>query len=766
MSATNGGTPRNGEAGRNGAESRTIAARLAVRRGEFVQLRRRILAQSWLWFAVLVVVGSALVVPWRDRAYPVLAAGDVAPRDIIVRREMTLPDRDATDERRRRASLEVRPVYQFDAGAGEVFAARLDALFTEGRRGVGDDAEALAQRLSAASGLLVEPREAMVLLDAGFPDELANVLKEVAAALYRQGVLADRAELLQSAGTGVTLRISAPQAERVELDVYRFVDRNALAEMVHQRLASDTDLQRAWRGPLADLLARGMPPNVTLDRGETLTRRLKAASAVAEVVVRLPEGRVLVRRGDEVTPQAARILAALAEQGAAPADPLRYLGALTVLALLGSAWYVYLQRESPSKEDLHHRFGGAVILTVLMLLVERGFAFLAGSVATSMMRDPFGRIDVYLPVLPHAAGPILAVLLFGLAPAIMFAVVQAVVVSLMLSGEPAAAMFAVISGVGAALATVRLKERNVLARVGLVVAGVNVVAIAGLTLLLGGATGQVLLAKMLAALLGGVASVALASFLLPVLESLTGTITDIRLLELSNPNLPLLKRMAVEAPGTFQHSLAMANLAEAAAEAIGANPLLARVCCYYHDIGKLAKPDYFVENQRGVNPHDNLRPWMSALVVSNHVKAGLELAREHRLPEPVLDAIATHHGNKLIRYFYSRAKEQEDPDHGEVTDQEFRYPGPRPRSKEMGIIHLADAVEAASRTLQEPNPTRIQDMIDQIVKNAFDDGQLDDCELTLKDIEKVGAAFFWVLSNAFHNRIDYPGFDFNRRHAG
>jgi hypothetical protein len=755
----------NGRSTPSDAESRTIAARLAVRRGEFVQLRRRILAMSWLWFAVLVVVGSALVVPWRSRLYPVLAAGDVAPRDIIVRREVTLPDREATDERRRRASLEVRPVFQFDVGAAEVFGARIDALFAEGRRAGANDAEALAQRLSAASGLLIEPSEAEVLRAATFSDELATVLKEVAATLYRQGVVADRSELLQSVGTGVTLRISSPAVERGELDVYRFVDGTALREVVLQRLASDADLPRSWRGPLADVLARGMAPNVTLDRGETLTRRLKAASAVTEVVVRLPEGRVLVRRGDEITPQAARLLVALAEQGAAPADPLRYLGALIVLALLGVAWYVYLQRESPSKEELHHRFGGAVILTVLMLLVERGFAFLAGSVATSMMRDPFGRIDVYLPVLPHAAGPILAVLLFGLAPAIMFAVVQAVIVALMLGGDPAAAIFAVVSGVGAALATVRLKERNVLARVGLVVVGVNVVAIVGLTLVMGGVTGQVLAARTLAALLGGVAAVALASFLLPVLESLTGTITDIRLLELSNPNLPLLKRMALEAPGSFQHSLAMANLAEAAAEAIGANPLLARVCCYYHDIGKLAKPDYFVENQRGANPHDTLRPWMSALVVSNHVKAGLELAREHRLPEPVLDAIATHHGNKLIRYFYSRAKEQQDPDH-EVTDQEFRYPGPRPRSKEMGIIHLADAVEAASRTLQDPTPTRIQDMIDQIVKNALDDGQLDDCELTLKDIEKVGATFFWVLSNAFHNRIDYPGFDFNRRRAG
>jgi putative nucleotidyltransferase with HDIG domain len=290
------------------------------------------------------------------------------------------------------------------------------------------------------------------------------------------------------------------------------------------------------------------------------------------------------------------------------------------------------------------------------------------------------------------------------------------------------------------------------------------VAVVGLALWHGRiADGQVLGAQVVAGALGGVVAAALASFLLPVLEALTGTITDIRLLELSNPNLPLLRRLSLEAPGTFQHSLAMANFAEAAAEAIGANPLLARVCCYYHDIGKLAKPEYFVENQRNENPHDHLTPWMSALVVSNHVKAGLELAREFKLPEPIRGAIATHHGTKLIRYFYSRAKEKEDPDRGEVQETEFRYPGPRPRSKEMGILLLADAVEAASRTLQEATPGRIQSMIDQVIKNVLEDGQLDDCELTLKDIEKIGAAFFWVVSNAFHHRIDYPGFDFNRK---
>ena len=190
-----------------------------------------------------------------------------------------------------------------------------------------------------------------------------------------------------------------------------------------------------------------------------------------------------------------------------------------------------------------------------------------------------------------------------------------------------------------------------------------------------------------------------------VIESMTGTVTDIRLLELSNPNLPLLKRLSVEAPGTFQHSLAMANLAEAAAEAVGANPLLARVCCYYHDIGKLVKPEYFVENQRGANPHDNLSPWMSALVVSNHVKAGLELARQYKLPEPIRDAIVTHHGNKLIRYFYSRAKERAEratAARSRRTSSATRDRGRRPRRWASCCSPTRSRRPAAP--LQEPTP--------------------------------------------------------------
>jgi len=747
---------------------RDTATRLAVRRGEFVQLRRQLLGKTWIWAALLVVGGALLVAPGTASRYPTLAAGVVAPADIIVSQDVVLPDPESTERKRREASLEVRPVYVLDPAVERSALAKLDAVFADGRSRAGDSAGELARALSASTGLLVQAQEAATLRSAGFSEELLSVLREVVARLYRQGVVASRPDLLLDADRGLTLRQAGSPQERVELDVYRFIDgATGLAETVEQRLASEQGVRRSWRPHLAALLARLLVPNVIEDRGETLARRLRAAAGVEAVMVKLPRGRVLVRRGDEVTPQTARLLQALAAGDRPAFNPLSVLGTILVVALLTGSWYFYLRRQSPSPEELHYRFGAIVLLTLLMLLVLRGAAFLAGGVAASVVREEFGHVDVYLPALPHGAGPIVAGLMFGMPVAVLFALVQAVLVSMFLGGEVGVAVYALVAGLGAAFVSQRLRERNVFLRAGLILAGINALAVCGLVLWQGRLTdGPAMAAQVTAAASGGLLAAVLASFLVPVLESVTGTITDIRLLELSNPNLPLLKRLAVEAPGTFQHSLAMANLAEAAAEAIGANPLLARVCCYYHDIGKLAKPEYFVENQRGTNPHDNLSPWMSALVVSNHVKAGLELARAYKLPEPVRDAIVTHHGNKLIRYFYSRAKEKESADSGEVKETEFRYPGPKPRSKEMGVLLLADAVEAGSRTVQEPTPGRIQGMIDQIVKNVLEDGQLDECDLTLKDIERISAAFFWVLTNAFHHRIDYPGFDFNRQRRG
>jgi putative nucleotidyltransferase with HDIG domain len=254
--------------------------------------------------------------------------------------------------------------------------------------------------------------------------------------------------------------------------------------------------------------------------------------------------------------------------------------------------------------------------------------------------------------------------------------------------------------------------------------------------------------------LNAVVSVLLALLLLPMAESFTGIETDLTLLEWSDLNRPLMQRLSLEAPGTYAHTIAIANLAEAGARAIGANALLARVGAYYHDIGKIAKPQYFVENQaKGRNPHDKLKPGTSAQIIRNHVREGLEMAEEHKLPRALRSFITEHHGTGSIAYFLEKAKERDStaPDPGE-----FSYPGPLPQTAETAIVMLADGVEAATRVLAEPTREKIREVVQHIVRQRIDQGQLRDAPLTLKQLDIIKDEFTRVLTGMYHNRIDYP----------
>ncbi len=243
---------------------------------------------------------------------------------------------------------------------------------------------------------------------------------------------------------------------------------------------------------------------------------------------------------------------------------------------------------------------------------------------------------------------------------------------------------------------------------------------------------------------------------LKIFESAFRVLTNFSLVELTDRNQPLLKRMALEAPGTWQHSLIVGQLTESAAEAIGANALLARAGAYYHDIGKLEKPDYFTENQSlGDNKHDAIEPSMSRLIILNHVKEGVELAKKHKINPLIIDFIPQHHGTSLMHYFYQRALEESKEDE-EVNENDFRYPGPKPQSKETAITLLADSVEGATRVLEDPVPTRIEETVRKVTNNKFIDGQLDECNLTLKEIEKICSTFTRILSAIYHGRVKYP----------
>jgi putative nucleotidyltransferase with HDIG domain len=236
--------------------------------------------------------------------------------------------------------------------------------------------------------------------------------------------------------------------------------------------------------------------------------------------------------------------------------------------------------------------------------------------------------------------------------------------------------------------------------------------------------------------------------------------TDLTLLELADFNQPLLKELSSKAPGTFHHSIIMGTLAEEAAAAIGANRILARVGCYYHDIGKIAKPDYFVENQvERINKHENLNPAMSAKVIISHVKEGIELAKQYKLPQEIIDFIPMHHGTTLVSYFYSKAKNVIDENKEDFSEYLYRYPGPKPQTKETGIAMLADSVEASTKSIEDPTPKKLEDKIDEIIKKRFMEGELDECELTLKDLTKIKKSFLKILIGIYHQRIKYPSIE-------
>jgi putative nucleotidyltransferase with HDIG domain len=302
----------------------------------------------------------------------------------------------------------------------------------------------------------------------------------------------------------------------------------------------------------------------------------------------------------------------------------------------------------------------------------------------------------------------------------------------------------------------KLAQISDLVKIGLSIALVNATAVLSLSLINTDITWEMGLSGIVMGAAAGILAAVLTIGALPFLENAFSITSTMKLLELSNPNHALLKKLFLEAPGTYHHSLMVGSLAEATAELIGANPLLTRVGAYYHDIGKMRRPEYYVENQRGdANPHESIAPALSAVIVISHVKEGLAMAKEYRLPPEIMAFIASHHGNSLTEYFYNKAVREDGREN--VNQADFRYPGPLPHTKEAALVMLADSTEAAVRSLPEPTKDKIRLMVHQIVKSRLADGQLDESDLTLKDLDVIIEQFCQVLEGIYHKRIAYPG---------
>jgi hypothetical protein len=317
-------------------------------------------------------------------------------------------------------------------------------------------------------------------------------------------------------------------------------------------------------------------------------------------------------------------------------------------------------------------------------------------------------------------------------------------------------LFSFLGSIAASYQIVRIRQRSVFLRIGIFLGIINMAAIVCINLITGNFFNDLFL-RLMMGFAGGVFTGILVAGIAPIFESTFGFITDIKLLELANLNQPLFQRMIIEAPGTYHHSIIVSSLVEAAAEAIGANSLLAKVSAYYHDIGKLTKPQYFIENQSNSdNKHDKLSPKMSSLIIISHVKDGCELASQVKLGRQIINIIRQHHGNNIVSYFYDKAKKNKDESIRSLSESDFRYPGPKPQTKEAGLVMLGDIIEASSRTLSNPTPARIHSLVRERIERIYMDGQLDESELTLKNLNTIAETFTKILTGIFHHRVDYP----------
>ncbi|NFN86438.1 HDIG domain-containing protein [Clostridium sporogenes] len=358
-------------------------------------------------------------------------------------------------------------------------------------------------------------------------------------------------------------------------------------------------------------------------------------------------------------------------------------------------------------------------------------------------------------LIPLASIPMILTLLLNYNISLFNSLVNCILIAVAVNFEVEIILIAIMSAVLGSTILRKMQERNDILYASSYIAIINVILTFSAGFLLSNSVIDVS-KKALFTLIGGVLSAILTIGLLPLFENLFGIVTTIKLLELSNPNNPLLKKLLVEAPGTYHHSILVGNLAEVAAEVVNGNPVLARVSAYYHDVGKTKRPYFFKENQIGKeNPHDKISPNLSTLIITSHVKDGLELAKEYKIPKVIQDIIQQHHGTSLVKYFYITMKNNsERPE--DINEEDFRYPGPIPKSKEAAIIMLADGVEAAVRSINEPTKGRIEEMVNKIIKARLDEGQLDECDLTLKEIGLIREAFLKVLVSIYHQRIEYP----------
>ncbi len=636
--------------------------------------------------------------------------GDTAPFEIRATKE--IEDKIATEKLKAEAANNVEPRYRLSPSVQMTMKNNIKEFFDKVRKLQADETLTLSKKvevLGEESRILLSKNEYYIALRLS-EDELDNF----------ENTLYD----LISQIMGVGIREEDLEYEKGNIE----------------KTFETIDLSENEKKLGIALLTSTIQPNKFIDEEATKRRKEEEIAKVEPVIIK--EHQVIVRKGDVID---SHTLDLIRESGLLKEkdgyDRRTVVGIVILILLLQIIIFGYIYLFNREVLEGNMLLILIIIITTIILISEGTYNI-----------SPF--------IMPVSTAALLIAILIDIRLSLIVNMFIIFILGFMLKlDETIIAMYLVSGSIGAYMVTKQQQRYNILIN-GLLIGISNVLTIVSFGLIKK-LEGIDVIAKSGYGMLNGLFCAVLTIGTLPIWENIFKIVTPLKLLELSNPNQVLLKRLLLEAPGTYHHSIIVGNLSERAAEAIGADPLLARVGAYYHDIGKLKRPYFFKENQLGMdNPHDKLKPNMSTLIITNHTKDGIALAKEYNIPEEIIDIIAQHHGDTTVSYFYHKAlKENESK---EVNIEDFRYPGPKPKTREAAIVMLADSTEAAVRSLKEPTKKNIEEMIRNIIKGKLQDGQLEECNLTLKDLNTIANAFSTIMMGIFHERIEYPNLELDK----
>lgn len=657
---------------------------------------------------LLVFISLSLILSWKYMPTHRYREGVIATREVVATHTFQVEDRHATVEDQNKAMNSVKPVYSIDPFVLNQVEGQIERQFNLFSR----------IHLSKKNNKHFQSKELKGQLPISISDDSLHTFTN----LNKQ---------------------TLEQLKVMNLDIVTGIMKNPIKESDESALknarkkaretARGLTLRNNYRNAVADLASEALIANARVDWDETGRLRQLKKDQVSPVMLTIKKGQVIVEKGKIVTPQQIRVLSAMGMHRSTI-----NLSALsgTILFVLISILIIWIY----VRQFMPHIAEDPKAILLLSLI----------TISTLLMCRLFVERNPYWAPIPVAA--ILLTILLSPKIALLVTAYLSIVIGFF-TGDVQFVTVALITGMASILSVSRVHRRYNLVVASIIIFLVNE-SLVFMFSLINGEGPRIMVENLVFGGINGFGSGIIAVGLLPILEYLFGITTSLKLLEISNQSEPLLKKLLLEAPGTYHHSVIVGNLAEAAAEAVGEDLLLCRVGAYYHDVGKLRRPYFFIENQLGSeNPHDKLSPNLSALIILSHVKDGIDMAKKYKLPEPIRDIIEQHHGSSIIAYFYHQAK-QSDKDF--PIEEDFRYPGPKPQSKAAAIVMLADAVEAAARTLDKPTPNKIENLVKQVVHNILEDGQLDESPLSLRDINTMIQAFSRILTGIYHQRIEYP----------